>query len=239
MHLIYLLEKVFGLWLSHIDSGSLSGLHIAGNNLLSLKCVVQFFSFYIYFWFKNMFQFEEIVVLVMLLVGEWVWNKSCMRCSCVRADLNSVLLLWGYTFITFKAIVSICCHILYTHLLKGFIQLSLVSPVKSVTNQPMWRMTGEKLLFSVTVMSVLSLLTLHTSHGELLADEPCTVQILVPGLKGKSSVTQSKFKKWHQCEFIFTFYLSRLHLLKENLEKRGRKEHREDQEESARLETSV
>lgn len=33
-------------------------------------------------------------------------------------------------------------------------------------------------------MYVLSLLTLQTSYGQHLSEEPCTVQILVPGLKG-------------------------------------------------------
>lgn len=35
------------------------------------------------------------------------------------------------------------------------------------------------------LMFLLSLLTLHTSNGQHLSEEPCTVQILVPGLKGK------------------------------------------------------
>lgn len=55
------------------------------------------------------------------------------------------------------------------------------------TNQPVGRMTGERLLFPVTLMSVLSLLTLQMSHGEILAEESCTIQLLVPGLKGTLS----------------------------------------------------
>ncbi|XP_041810340.1 collectin-11 [Chelmon rostratus] len=46
-------------------------------------------------------------------------------------------------------------------------------------------MKGEKLFMSMILMSVLSLLTLQTSYGEHLAEESCTVQILVPGLKGE------------------------------------------------------
>lgn len=38
---------------------------------------------------------------------------------------------------------------------------------------------------SMILMSVLSLLPLQTSNGEPLAEESCTVQILVPGLKGR------------------------------------------------------
>ncbi|KAK5857476.1 hypothetical protein PBY51_010722 [Eleginops maclovinus] len=46
-------------------------------------------------------------------------------------------------------------------------------------------MIGEKLLLPILLMSVLSLLTLQTSHGQQFAEESCTVQILVPGLKGE------------------------------------------------------
>nr|XP_057946702.1 collectin-11 [Doryrhamphus excisus]XP_057946704.1 collectin-11 [Doryrhamphus excisus] len=38
---------------------------------------------------------------------------------------------------------------------------------------------------SVLLMCVLTVLTLHTSDGQHLTDETCTVQILVPGLKGE------------------------------------------------------
>ncbi|KAK9533739.1 hypothetical protein VZT92_008839 [Zoarces viviparus] len=48
------------------------------------------------------------------------------------------------------------------------------------TNQPMQRMIGEKLLLDIIIMSVLSL-----SYGQHLTEESCTVQILVPGLKGE------------------------------------------------------
>ncbi|XP_041669063.1 collectin-11 isoform X1 [Cheilinus undulatus] len=46
-------------------------------------------------------------------------------------------------------------------------------------------MVGEKLLSPMMLMSVLSLLTLQTSIGQQLAEDSCTVQILVPGLKGE------------------------------------------------------
>ncbi|KAL7380494.1 hypothetical protein ABVT39_018832 [Epinephelus coioides] len=46
-------------------------------------------------------------------------------------------------------------------------------------------MIGDKLLLPIVLMSVLSLLTLQTSYGQHLTEESCTVQILVPGLKGE------------------------------------------------------
>ncbi|XP_035761741.1 collectin-11 isoform X3 [Neolamprologus brichardi] len=46
-------------------------------------------------------------------------------------------------------------------------------------------MTGEKLLLPMILMSVvMSLLPMQTSYGQHLPEESCTVQILVPGLKG-------------------------------------------------------
>nr|XP_043904238.1 collectin-11 isoform X2 [Solea senegalensis] len=48
------------------------------------------------------------------------------------------------------------------------------------------RMRGETLFPALILTSVmLSLLTIQTSHGQHLAEEACTVQILVPGLKGE------------------------------------------------------
>ncbi|XP_039459342.1 collectin-11 isoform X3 [Oreochromis aureus] len=47
-------------------------------------------------------------------------------------------------------------------------------------------MTGEKLLLPMILMSVvMSLLPMQTSYGQHLPEESCTVQILVPGLKGE------------------------------------------------------
>ncbi|XP_040916857.1 collectin-11 isoform X2 [Toxotes jaculatrix] len=47
-------------------------------------------------------------------------------------------------------------------------------------------MRGEKLLLPMLLMSVMmSFLPIQTSYGQHLAEEPCTVQILVPGLKGE------------------------------------------------------
>ncbi|TWW72037.1 collectin-11 [Takifugu flavidus] len=45
-------------------------------------------------------------------------------------------------------------------------------------------MSREKVLLSLMLMSVLSSLTRHTVCAEQLTEESCTVQILVPGLKG-------------------------------------------------------
>ncbi|XP_071379861.1 collectin-11 isoform X3 [Centroberyx affinis] len=46
-------------------------------------------------------------------------------------------------------------------------------------------MRGEKLLLPVILISVLGLILLQTSYGQHLSEEPCSVQILVPGLKGE------------------------------------------------------
>uniref|UniRef100_A0A3B4GW02 Collectin-11 n=2 Tax=Pundamilia nyererei TaxID=303518 RepID=A0A3B4GW02_9CICH len=47
-------------------------------------------------------------------------------------------------------------------------------------------MPGEKLLLPMILMSVvMSLLPMQTSYGQHLPEESCTVQILVPGLKGE------------------------------------------------------
>ncbi|XP_068195324.1 collectin-11 isoform X2 [Antennarius striatus] len=46
-------------------------------------------------------------------------------------------------------------------------------------------MVEEKQFLSMILMSVVTLLMLQTSFGEHLAEESCTVQILVPGLKGE------------------------------------------------------
>ncbi|XP_047467373.1 collectin-11 isoform X2 [Mugil cephalus] len=47
-------------------------------------------------------------------------------------------------------------------------------------------MAGDKLLLPVILMSVMmDLLPIRTSYGQQLADDSCTVQILVPGLKGE------------------------------------------------------
>lgn len=73
----------------------------------------------------------------------------------------------------------ICCCLPYFLLVKR-------------TNQPVGRMTGERLLLTVMLMSVLSLLTLPMSHGEILAEESCTIQLLVPGLKGTLSFCSLK-----------------------------------------------
>lgn len=56
-------------------------------------------------------------------------------------------------------------------------------------------------------MSVLSLLTLQTSYGEPLAEESCTVQILVPGLKGMSFyiLSYAHHTKYTESAFIFTY----------------------------------
>lgn len=51
------------------------------------------------------------------------------------------------------------------------------------------------MLLPVILMSVLSLLTLQTSYGEHLAEESCTVQILVPGLKGMLSPYTQQTKR--------------------------------------------
>lgn len=69
----------------------------------------------------------------------------------------------------------------------SFIICSLFFLFSTWANQPVGRMTGGRLLFSLTLMSVLSLLTLQMSRGEILADESCTIQLLVPGLKGTLS----------------------------------------------------
>lgn len=63
----------------------------------------------------------------------------------------------------------------------------------SPLSAPCRRMRGQKLLLPVVLMSVmLSFSTIQTSHGHNLADEPCTVQILVPGLKGKRCSTHTR-----------------------------------------------
>lgn len=66
-------------------------------------------------------------------------------------------------------------------------------------------MAGERLLFSVMLMTVLSLLTLQMSHGEILAEESCTIQLLVPGLKGTLSFAFCKgmLSLIHQVFFFF------------------------------------
>lgn len=64
-------------------------------------------------------------------------------------------------------------------------------------------MTGERLLFPVTLMSVLSLLTLQMSHGEILAEESCTIQLLVPGLKGTLSYALERLSLIHQVFICF------------------------------------
>ncbi|XP_068614702.1 collectin-11-like [Brachionichthys hirsutus] len=46
-------------------------------------------------------------------------------------------------------------------------------------------MLEEKQFPSMILLSVMSLLMLQQTHGEHLAEESCTVQILVPGLKGE------------------------------------------------------
>lgn len=63
------------------------------------------------------------------------------------------------------------------------------------------------MLLPVILMSVLSLLTLQTSYGEHLAEESCTVQILVPGLKGMlSPYTQQTKREKKSCLHIFLFF---------------------------------
>lgn len=68
-------------------------------------------------------------------------------------------------------------------------------------------MTGERLLFPVTLMSVLSLLTLQMSHGEILTEESCTIQLLVPGLKGTLSYALYRLSLIHQVFIIYLFLL--------------------------------
>lgn len=63
------------------------------------------------------------------------------------------------------------------------------------------KMTGEQLLFCATLLSVLSLMTLRMSHGEILAEESCTIQLLVPGLKGELSFTLHRLPLIHQVLF--------------------------------------
>ncbi|XP_019712913.1 collectin-11 isoform X2 [Hippocampus comes] len=46
-------------------------------------------------------------------------------------------------------------------------------------------MKGQKHIQSFLLMYVATFLTLHTSEGQQLTEETCTVQLLVPGLKGE------------------------------------------------------
>ncbi len=67
-------------------------------------------------------------------------------------------------------------------------------------------MTGEKLLLSVILMCVLSLLT-QTSYGEHLTEESCTVQILVPGLKGMRAFLHTTYKVTKKTDYTNLFFL--------------------------------
>lgn len=48
-------------------------------------------------------------------------------------------------------------------------------------------MAGWKLLLQMMLISLMSLLQLQMVNGQQVAEESCTIQILVPGLKGMSS----------------------------------------------------
>lgn len=54
---------------------------------------------------------------------------------------------------------------------------------------PVLRMSRDNMLLSLMLVSVLSALTRHTVCAEQLTEESCTVQILVPGLKGTTKLT--------------------------------------------------
>lgn len=71
---------------------------------------------------------------------------------------------------------------------------------------PVLRMSTEKVLLSLMLMSVLSSLTRHTVCAEQLTEESCTLQILVPGLKGATTLTiinRKPRKKGLKSFFIF------------------------------------
>ncbi|XP_077413372.1 collectin-11 isoform X3 [Vanacampus margaritifer] len=57
--------------------------------------------------------------------------------------------------------------------------------IYSLLHSPCTMMKGQKHIQAFLVMHVVTLLTLHTSEGQHLTEENCTVQILVPGLKGE------------------------------------------------------
>lgn len=77
-------------------------------------------------------------------------------------------------------------------------------------------MIGETLM-PVILVSVLSLLM--TSYGEQLGEESCTVQILVPGLKGMLSNTDCVRRKQKLFSHFLMILIFIFYLLKENQEK--------------------
>lgn len=91
-------------------------------------------------------------------------------------------------------------------------------------------MRGQKLLLLVILMSVaMTFLPVHSSYGEQLVEDTCTVQILVPGLKGiQFSHTMRSAESSDSTDLFLDF----LFCQKENRERKDRKEHREDLEES-------
>lgn len=63
-----------------------------------------------------------------------------------------------------------------------------------------------KVLLSLMLMSVLSSLTPHTVCAEQLTEESCTVQILVPGLKGTKTVTITDNDPQKMASRLFIFF---------------------------------
>lgn len=68
-------------------------------------------------------------------------------------------------------------------------------------------MSSENMLLFLMLVSVLSSVTRHTVRAEQLTEESCTVQILVPGLKGTTNLTNitDNTLKWLKVFFLFVF----------------------------------
>lgn len=95
-------------------------------------------------------------------------------------------------------------------------------------------MRRENMLLFLMLVSVLSSMTQHMVRADQLTEESCTVQILVPGLKGTTDLTNITDNKEKMSQSLLPICL-----LKETQVKRGKKGHQEDQEELAQPERLV
>lgn len=68
-------------------------------------------------------------------------------------------------------------------------------------------MSRENMLLFLMLVSVLSSVSRHMVGAEQLTEESCTVQILVPGLKGTTDLTNitDNIGKWLKVYFILVF----------------------------------